>query len=362
MTSFALKDRSRLARWSALLVLLLAVGVCVARPAHAAPVTKDAVLLANEANVWNDEFNPEAMEAVFGEEWEMQKATEVQADEADGGLFAAHVHLIWIEGSDESTIEAKNFVTAHEGELKAFVDRGGSLFINSATNQATFIEFDGRSVGRPDDNAVTDAAAALDPTHPIFNGPATPNATSFTGDSFAHGGITGPGLTPLIEGTDSHELVLAEYASGTGHVMIGAMTATEFQEPEEAAESLRINILAYLDEPPPPKKVVAPPPAPPAADTAKPQVRFKGLPKKCVAKGFRFKVTVGDAGGVGAITVKLGGKQLRKADGKGAGSKTIKVRVPSKKLTHPGTYRVKVIATDLAGNVARSKAKFKVCA
>jgi hypothetical protein len=343
-----------------LAVVLLALGAVGARTAQAAPVSADAVLLENAEGLWEDEFNPQAMAAAFGSNWETQKASEVQADAAAGGLFAPHVRFIWIEGGDATTTEAKAFVTAHEVELKEFVARGGGLFINSATNQSEFIEYDGRSVGRASGEA-SDEAISLDPTHPIFNGPATPNATSFTGDSFAHGGVTGPDLKALIEGTDSSEILLAEYTSGLGRVMIGSMTVVEFQEPEDAAKSLRTNILTYLaPKPPTPAPAPAPIPVVPP-DTTKPTVKLSGLPKSCVDGGFRFRANVSDAGGVGIVRVKLGGKLLRKADGKGKTSKLVKVHVPGKKLTHPGSYRVKVIARDVAGNVTRKSSAFKVC-
>ncbi|MGN6816261.1 MAG: hypothetical protein ACTHK3_09270 [Solirubrobacterales bacterium] len=183
----------------------------------------------------------------------------------------------------------------------------------------------------------TGAAVAVDPSHPIFNGPATPNATSFTGDSFAHGRVSGPELTPLIVGTEnegpvSGAVALAEHGSGMGH----------------------------LDTVQPPAPPV--PPAPPAVpDTTKPTVKFSGIPKKCVTGGFRFQVTVSDAGGVGPVRVKLGGKLLRKVDGKGQTSRVVKVHVPDGKLDHAGAYRIKAVAHDRAGNVKRKSAGFRVC-
>lgn len=327
----------------------------VARPAQAAPVVADTVLLENPDGVWDDEFNPKAMEAAFGANWETQKFADVQADDATGGLFAPHVRLIWIEGSDESTSEAKAFVTDHEAALKAFVARGGGLFINSATNQELTIDYDGRSVGRSSD-AFTDEAVATDPSHPIFKGPATPNATTFTGGSFAHGGVTGPDLRTLLQGVESSEIVLAEYASGSGKVIIGSMTAVEYQVPEDAAKSLRVNILSYLVAPPP-----SPPSPTPTVDATKPILKLTGLPKKCVDGGFRFRVKVSDPGGVGLVRVKLGGKLLRKVDAKGKTTRIVKVQISDKKLERPGKYRVKVIARDLAGNVSRKGSAFKVC-
>ena len=346
----------------ALVSLLLATAY--AATAQAEPVTADAVLLQTEEPPWGDEFNPVAMTEVFGSNWEKQEFATVQADEGSGGLFASHVHFIWIEGSDGSTEVAKQFVQEHEAALKAFVERGGKLFIDSATNQNVTIEYDGRAIGFAAPEDFTSAATAVDPSHPIFHGPATPNATSWTGDSFAHGRVSGPGLTPLIVGTANDgglngAVALAEYGSGSGHVALGSMTMPQFQEPEDAAISLRINLIAYLNTVQPPAPPA--PPAPPVPDTVKPSVKLSGIPKKCVDGGFKFRVTVGDAGGVGTVQVKLGGKRLRKADGKGQTSRVVKVHVPSGKLDHPGAYKIKVVAHDLAGNVKRKSAGFRVC-
>ena len=258
-------------RFALALISIIAFLGLAATPSYAAPVTADAVLLETEPGPWDDEFNGKAMAAVFGTGWEMQQFSQVQADEASGGLFASHVRFIWIEGSDSSTEAAQEFIAAHEAQLKAFVARGGGLFINSATNQSVAVAFDGRTIEKVDSEDFTDAAIAVDPSHPIFNGPATPNATVFTGDSFAHGRVTGSGLTSLIVGTENEgpvkdALVLATYTSGTGRVALGSMTVVEFQEPEEAAKSLRINLIHYLTPPPPP-------PAPPAPPSSTPRSR-----------------------------------------------------------------------------------------
>ncbi|MDQ2630696.1 MAG: hypothetical protein M3Y75_06950 [Actinomycetota bacterium] len=336
---------------------------------QAAPVNTDAVLLQTEEAPWGDEFNEEAMEAVFGEDWEVQDFDEVQADAGPGGLFASGVRFIWIEGSDDSTEAADEFVEANEASLKAFVARGGGLFVNNATNAEITIEYDGRAIGMDNSEDFTDAALAVNPDHPIFKGPAGPNVTSFTGNSFAHGRVTGPDLTPLIVGTENEgpvndAVVLAEYASGSGRVALGSMVDVGHQDPEDAAKALRINLVHYLTPPVPPAPPALPTtPAPPAplSDTKKPQVKLTGMPKGCVEEGFRFQVKVSDESGVGAVTVKLDGKPLRKADGKGNPSRSFKIRVPGSKLDKPGRHKIKVIARDSAGNVKRQGAGFKVC-
>ena len=356
----------RFARLAIAALSLLALLAFAAPASQAAPVTKDAVLLQTVPSPWEDEFNEEAMEAVFGASWETQEFSAVQADGSPGGLFASNVRFIWIEGSDESTSAADEFVEQHEAALKAFVARGGGLFINSATNDEIDIEYDGRTIGFDNPNDFTEVAVAVNPDHPIFKGPATPNGTTFAGGSFAHGRVTGPGLTPLIVGTENEgpindAVVLAEYISGSGRVALGSMTAVQHHEPEDTSKSLLINLVHYLLSPVPPPPAPPAPPAPPVPDTKKPKVKLTGVPKKCVANGFRFRVQVSDESGVGAVRIKLGGKLLRKADGKGKTSRVFKVRVPGGKLDRPGRYRIKVIARDSAGNVKRQGAGFKVC-
>jgi hypothetical protein len=296
-------------------------------------------------------------------------------------LFAPEVGFIWIEGSDSSTEEAEEFVQDHEVSLQAFVARGGRLFINSASNDEITMAYDGRSIGYLNPNDQTDVAVAVDPEHPVFKGPDTSIATTFEGSSFAHGRVTGPGLTPLLVGTENDgpvngAVVLADYISGAGRVALGSLTAVQFQEPEDAAEALRINLLFYLLSPlPVPVPVLPVPPTTPTrpaspaalvtplppADKTKPQVAITGLPKGCVEVGFRFQVKVSDQSGVGVVKVKLDGKLLRKADGKAKPSRTFKVQVPDAKLDQPGRHKIKVIARDAAGNVKRQGAGFKVC-
>lgn len=362
MTSaFAISPASRFTRLAIAVVSLLTLLALAAPASQAAPVTADAVLLQTENPPWDDTFNKEAMAAVFGAGGEVQDFDKVQADAGPGGLFAPHVRFIWIEGSDESTTAAKAFVDQHEASLKAFVARGGGLFINSATNQQPLaIGYDGRTIGFDGPGDFIDDVAAVNPDHPIFKGPAAPNATSFTGDSFAHGRVTGPGLIPLLVSTENGAVALAEYSSGAGRVALGSMTAVEHQQPEDAAKSLRINLISYLTPPPPAPPVPPAPPAPPA-DRTKPKVKFSGIPKECVEAGFRFQVKVSDESGVGAVRIKLDGKLLRKADGKGKTSRSFKVRVPDAKLDKPGRHKIKVIARDSAGNVKRQGAGFKVC-
>ncbi|HYG97339.1 MAG TPA: hypothetical protein VD741_09570 [Solirubrobacterales bacterium] len=153
----------RLARLAIAAFSLLALVAFAAPASQAAPVTTDAVLLQTENPPWDDLFNEEAMTTVFGDGGEVQDFDEVQADAGPGGLFAPHVRFIWIEASDESTEAADKFVEAHEASLKAFVARGGGLFINNATNEQILIEYDGRAAGRTVGGDSTESVVAANP-------------------------------------------------------------------------------------------------------------------------------------------------------------------------------------------------------
>jgi hypothetical protein len=221
-----------------------------AQHSEAAPVTASAVLLEAEEAPWGSNFDEVAMEEALGSSgWERQEFATVQADSALGGLFAPKVEFIFIEASDDSTEEAKGFVEAHRAELEAFVARGGSLFINSGTNQGVTIEFEGRQTGRTN-GAESDTVEVTGAAGPIFDAPFPIASTYFTGSAFAAGDVSGAAVTPLLtyaeEGPDLGDVALGIYDSGSGHVALGTMTMPEFQEPVKEAEELRIDLIAYL--------------------------------------------------------------------------------------------------------------------
>ncbi len=242
--------RNSLALALGLVVSLVALGF-LAQRSEAAPVTASSVLLETEESPWGDETNKQAMQEAFGPSgWERQEFAAVQADSALGGLFAPAVEFIWIEGSDSSTEEAEAFVEAHEAQLKAFVARGGSLFIDSASNQHVTIEYDGRQVGYAIEGNTSGEVEILAAGASIFSAPFPLASTTFTGDAFAQGDVTGAAVTPLIVNTEvgpeRSDVVLGTYTSGGGHVALGTMTMPQFHEPAQEAEWLRPDLVAYL--------------------------------------------------------------------------------------------------------------------
>src|SRR5207248_4430937 len=85
------------------------------------------------------------------------------------------------------------------------------------------------------------AASAAAPARPIFT-PAT--GTSWTGNNFSHEYVTGAPFTPVVWGQPGQS-VLSEASWGAGHVMLGGMTSTVFQNPQPQAFNLRVSILGY---------------------------------------------------------------------------------------------------------------------
>jgi hypothetical protein len=228
-------------------------------PAGDVTVTTSHVYLHDEASEpWGEETNDEAMTQVFGDSWEEEYFQTVNTSTEAGGLFASSVRFIYLDGGDSGADELEAFLAAHEAALKAFTDRGGRLFLNAAPNEGDGMSYDGRQIVYGSGSEATETAHAADPSHPIFTGPYTPVATTYTGNSFGHALVTGPGLTSLIVGDDEDvqgaigaaaadptRIVLAEYRSCTGMTLIGGMTTHNFHDPEAEAANLRANIISY---------------------------------------------------------------------------------------------------------------------
>jgi hypothetical protein len=249
--------RMRLLLCISVAAMLVAPSVAAAAPPPEGDttVTTPHVYVRDQAGEpWDEETNDEAMTQVFGDNWEEEFFQTVNTGTDAGGLFAPSVRFIYLDGGDDGAQELEAFLAANEAALKAFTDRGGRLFINSAPNEGDGMSYDGRQIVFDDETTFSDFVEAADSSHPIFNGPFTPVTTSYTGTSFGHALVQGPGLTSLILGhqnndeslpVDPNRVVLAEYRSCTGMTLIGGMTTTNFHDPEEEAANLRANIIHY---------------------------------------------------------------------------------------------------------------------
>lgn len=181
------------------------------------------------------------MDVVFGPgNWTAAEFTTVNT----ATLFSAGTNFIFLEGGDECAIEFADFLTANSAALSAWVNAGGRAIINAAPNEGGDVDLGFGVTLNYGTIGGSGSATATVPGHAIFNGPYTPVGTSFTGSSFAHTTLTGPG-TVLIDG-DAPGPVLIEQVVGSGRVLFGSMTTTNFHGPQPEATNLRQNMLAYM--------------------------------------------------------------------------------------------------------------------
>ena len=196
---------------------------------------------------WGVNTNEAAMDTVFGiGGWSDQRYD----SSTPSDVFSASNHFVFLEGSDGNANDLEAYLDSNISTIESWVNSGGSLFVNAAPNEG-----DGMSFGFGGVSLVvyayTDNVVAVDASHPIFMGPFS-TVTSFSGSSYAHAYVTGPGLTPLIvDSLDSSIVVLAEMNYGLGNVIFGGMTTTNFHSPGAEAFNLRANILHYAAVPEP---------------------------------------------------------------------------------------------------------------
>lgn len=186
---------------------------------------------------WGQTTNEAAMDAAFGAgNWSDLRYETVNS----ATLFSAANTFIFMEGGDRNADELEAFLGANGAAISAWVNAGGSLFVNAAPNEGDGMSYGfGVSLNYPDFRCAVHAANAA---HPIFSGLGT---TNFTGSCFEHATVSGAGLTGLILQDDDNGMVLAEMGVGSGHLLVGGMTTTNFHGPQPAAFSLRVNILEY---------------------------------------------------------------------------------------------------------------------
>lgn len=154
--------------------------------------------------------------------------------------------FVYLEGSDGHADELETFLDENIGVIEGWVEGGGRLFINAAPNEG-----DGMSLGFGGTELIysyfTSTGEADDASHPIFMGPFTPVGTEWSGSSFGHARIEGEELTILIVDQASPDnIVAAEKLWGSGQVIFGGMTTTNFHTPADEAFNLRANIISYL--------------------------------------------------------------------------------------------------------------------
>lgn len=202
-----------------------------------------AAVLVSFGDPWGELSTVEtAMESVF------VNGSWVGVDSPTDASFLTGQDFIYFEGGDDTTNAMESFLTAFTSEISLFIAFGGSVFVNAAPNEGDGFDFLGMQteVGL---FCSTDCHA-VDPSHDIFDG----IATSFSGNSFSHGIVTGG--RSLIEDSAGNSL-LAFQMIGNGLLTVGTLTTTNFHNEADAAQ-LRANILEWAVSGPTP----LPPPVP----------------------------------------------------------------------------------------------------
>lgn len=182
--------------------------------------------------------NEAAMDAAFGVGgWDLRLLEEGPVVFADG------YDVMYVEGGDSTWDEFAALIEGNQTVVEDYVAAGGVLFMNSGPNSPANgtmnLGFGAQLVYESHGNDAT----AANPAHPIFNGPALPMTTVFTGTYFTHAVVTGAVSGILLD--EFGEFGLAETSWGAGHVVIGGMTNVQFQNPDIEAANLRANILSY---------------------------------------------------------------------------------------------------------------------
>ncbi len=195
---------------------------------------------SQSSSPWGQSNYEEDMDAVFGVgAWVAARYESVNAND----LFSSANDFIYMEGSDGNANALEAFITVNKVKMEDWVFAGGTLFINAAPNQGNGMDLGfGISLVYGD---FSGTSTAVDPNHPIFNGPFGVTGNTFTGNSFGHATVTGSGLNPLIVDNTHGRYVLAEKTHGRGVAFFGGMTSRNFHSPKPQVTYLHRNIRTY---------------------------------------------------------------------------------------------------------------------
>ncbi len=199
-----------------------------------------AYLRSTVGTPWSRSDNETLLTTAFGADgWDDLRYETVDVD----ALFSGDYGFIFMEGSDRLASELETFLDSNRSAIEAWVQGGGSLFINAAPNEGNgmTLPFGAELVYRSN----TSTATVADPLHPAMVGPFTPTATSFTGNSFGHATIDWPTADPLLLNQNPSLYVAVEQSMGRGHLIYAGMTMPSFHTPPTEANNLRANLFTY---------------------------------------------------------------------------------------------------------------------
>jgi hypothetical protein len=188
---------------------------------------------------WGRTDNNDVLTLLYGTGWQALSYETVNP----AALFSRTNKFIFMEGSADGEPAMETFLLNNLSGLTNWVSNGGSLFLHCApyfTNPFTVNAGFGVTLSVGD---YIFTATAVNPAHPIFNGPFGPMVTSFSGGFFAHATVSGPGLSAILTNASDGKLVLAERVYGAGHLMFGGVTLPAFQTPQPQGSNIWANIL-----------------------------------------------------------------------------------------------------------------------
>jgi len=197
---------------------------------------------------WGSSDNVNALTAVFGA-GNFTITNFVAAVPAT--VFSAATGLVFMEGGNAGANELNTFLTANITQIENWVAAGGRLYIKAAPNVGGNINlgFGGAVLNYSSFSTFSTATTATIPGHPVFIGPFTPVATSYTGGFAAHATLSGGTFTNIMNGNASAPAcVLGGQIWGNGYVMFGTGTlvGAPGQEPGAQAQNLLQNTLSYI--------------------------------------------------------------------------------------------------------------------
>ncbi len=211
-------------------------------------VTPGAKYYITDVVPWGQPNNVNEMNAVFGAGNWIQSNFSAPA----ATIFVPGTQFVFLEGGDGNGIALTNYMNANVTLIENWVSAGGRLFLNAAPNNGGIQNwgFGGTILNYIN---LLDSGKATIPAHPIFAGPYTPVQLNYDGNWFAHADVQNGGTMVMDYLGDA---ILTEKTWGTGLVMFGGMTTTNWHTPLVEAINLRQNILFYVAGSPLPAPVV----------------------------------------------------------------------------------------------------------
>ena len=190
---------------------------------------------------WGSPNNVAEMDAVFGVGNWIQSNFSANA----ATIFVPGTQFVFIEGSDGNGTACTNFMNANIALIENWVSAGGRLFLNAAPNNGATQNWGFGGTILNYINLIPDCTVTL-PAHPICLGPNLPTALAFSGNYFAHANVQNGGTTVFHNTANPADAILSEKVWGSGLVMFGGMTTSNWHTPNIEAVNIRKNILVYL--------------------------------------------------------------------------------------------------------------------